>query len=234
MTDTAKTAIPPSIGLMDDIDAFATQAEISGSVLVDIGCGNGAPAQKLADRGATVTALDPDLRRDAAPYGPTEAGGSATFQIGSALDLPLDDNTADAALFIYSMHHIPVEKMADALAEAARVVKPGGLIYVAEPMLEGSSEEVCRSFHDETKVRLAAQEALDKAASGYASRHRFVYDTEYTYADFEEYLKDFDHYDFPDHLLRSPTVIAAFDACRTDMGYVLEQPILVDVFKLQA
>lgn len=232
MTKSSETGIPVSIGLMDDVDAIATQVSIRGSTLIDIGCGSGGPAQKLADRGATVTALDPDLRRDDTPYGPTEAGGKATFRVGSALELPLGDDTVDAALFIYSMHHIPADKMADALAEAARVVKPGGLVYIAEPMLEGSSEDVCRSFHDETEVRQTAQVALDRAEPNFASRQRFVYDVEYHYTDFEEYLQDFAHYDFPDSLLRSPTVVAAFDACRTDIGYVLDQPVLVDVFKV--
>ena len=230
--DTADTTAQRSLGLMDDIDAFATQFDIPGSVLIDIGCGDGGPATKLADRGATVTALDPDLRRSIEPYGPTDAGGTATFQVGTALDLPMDDSSADAALFIYSMHHVPVESMDAALSEAKRVVKSGGLVYVAEPGLTGSSEEVSKPFHDETPVRLAAQDALNHADGLFLARRRFIYDVEHIYTDFEEFIKDYAHYDFSDSDLRSPAVVNAFEKCKTDRGYVLGQPILVDAFKV--
>lgn len=228
--DVTDMTLPPSIGLMDDVDAFATQHQIPGSVLIDIGCGDGTPAIKFANRGARVTAIDPELRRSSTPYGPTDSGGQATFQVGSALALPAEDNTADAALFIFSMHHVPVESMEAALSEATRVVKPGGLVYVAEPTLIGTAEAVCRPFHDETIVRLAAQEALNRAEPVFASRKRFTYDAEYTYTDLEEYLQDFAHYNYPNSVLRSPGVVNAFEACKTENGYVLGQPILVDVF----
>lgn len=228
--DVTDMILPPSIGLMDEVDAFATQHQIEGSVLIDIGCGAGTPAMKLADRGATVTALDPDLRRSSTPYGPTDSGGHATFQIGSALALPIEDNTADAALFIFSMHHVPEDNMVTALQEAKRAVKPGGLVYVAEPTLIGTAEKVCRPFHDETHVRLVAQDALNRAEPLFASRKRFTYDTAYTYTSLEEYLQDFAHYGYSDSVLRSPDVVTAFEACKTENGYVLGQPILVDAF----
>jgi len=234
MMDATDLDLPPSIGLMDDVDAFATQHQIPGSILIDIGCGDGTPAIKLADRGATVTALDPDLRRSSTPYGPTKKGGRASFQTGSALALPVKENSVDAALFIFSMHHVPIESMQAALVEAIRVVKPGGLVYVAEPTLIGTAEEVCRHFHDETDVRLAAQDALNCAEPLFASRKRFTYDAEYVYTDYEDYLKEFAHYDFPDSGLRSTSVVAAFEACKTARGYVLGQPILVDAFRTAA
>lgn len=229
---TDRNLLPPSIGLMDDVDAFATQHEIKGSILADIGCGGGGPAIKLADLGATVTGLDPDLRRSKETYGPTETGGTARFQTGSALDLPFEDNSIDAALFIYSMHHVPAERMGDALAEARRVVRPGGTVYVAEPTLIGSAEEVCKPFHDETPLRLAAQEALTTAVPDFSSHDRFCYDVEYVYTNLEEYLGDFAHYNYPDSVLRSQAVIQAFESCRTDRGYIMGQPILVDVFEV--
>lgn len=58
--------------------------------------------------------------------------------------------------------------MAQALAEAARVLRPGGHLYVSEPVFAGPYNEVIRLFNDEGVVRAAAQAAIDEALHGAA------------------------------------------------------------------
>jgi SAM-dependent methyltransferase len=54
-----------------------------------------------------------------------------------------------------------------ALAELARVLRPGGWLYVSEPVYAGPFNELVRLYNDEGEVRAAAQAALDRAlASG--------------------------------------------------------------------
>ena len=53
--------------------------------------------------------------------------------------------------------------MAQALGEVARVLRPGGHLYVSEPVYGGAFNEVIRVFNDEGVVRAAAQAALDDA-----------------------------------------------------------------------
>ena len=55
--------------------------------------------------------------------------------------------------------------MAAALREAARVVRPGGLVYVAEPLAEGDFYALVSIVDDEDEVRDAAQRALAAAPS---------------------------------------------------------------------
>lgn len=43
------------------------------------------------------------------------------------------------------------------LAEAARVIRPGGLLIVMEPLAEGGFFDALRIVEDETAVRVAAQ-----------------------------------------------------------------------------
>jgi ArsR family transcriptional regulator len=50
--------------------------------------------------------------------------GSVELRRGDAADLPLDDASVDAAFAHMVLHYLP--SPADALAEMARVVKPGG------------------------------------------------------------------------------------------------------------
>ena len=66
-------------------------------------------------------------------------------------------------IFFNSLHHVPAESMDAALAEAARVLRRDGLLYVQEPSAQGPAFELLRPVNDETPVRNAAQQALQRA-----------------------------------------------------------------------
>ena len=59
---------------------------------------------------------------------------------------------------------MPIPRQGPALAEAARVLKPGGLLYIQEPIAAGAYFELMRPVEDETEVRAKAYEALQAAA----------------------------------------------------------------------
>lgn len=54
-----------------------------------------------------------------------------TLQIGSILDLPFEDGSFDAIFYHHVIEH--VDDPAKSLTELARVLRPGGLIYVGTP-----------------------------------------------------------------------------------------------------
>src|SRR5574343_108162 len=84
---------------------------------------------------------------------------------GRAEAVPCADASFDMVWMLKSLHHIP--DMAQALHEAARVLRPGGWLYVSEPVYAGQLNEIVRLYNDEGPVRAAAQQALDAAvASG--------------------------------------------------------------------
>ncbi len=132
-------------------------------VVVDVGCGSGGFVRWMRQRGAEPLGVEcePKLLQEAIRLDPAHA---EDYLDGVGQDLPVDDNRVDAVTFLSSLHHVPVEHMLGSLREAARVARPGGLVYVCEPVPEGPAFEVGRFIDDETEVRGRAKEALGAAA----------------------------------------------------------------------
>ena len=65
------------------------------------------------------------------------------------------------------LHDPQLNRLMDqALAEIARVLRPGGLAWISEPVFAGDMNEVIRLFHDEQQVREAAFAAIGRAVHG--------------------------------------------------------------------
>ena len=110
---------------------------------LDAGCGNGAFTETLIERCApsTVAAIDPSEGQLA--YARTRPGTTmAQFHVGDAQALPFDDDSFDAATMALVMAFLP--DAAKAVAELARVVRPGG--WVATYMWDIPAERSRRSI----------------------------------------------------------------------------------------
>ncbi len=127
--------------IADDI-AFRLGEE---PAIVDIGAGTGSLACVLRERmpAATIAAVEPDestRRIGQAKTGSQGAGGRQPDRLalpiawvdGHAEALPLADDSQDAAVMALMLHHLPADHKQRALAEVLRVLKPGGLLYVAD------------------------------------------------------------------------------------------------------
>lgn len=108
--------------------------ELAGrQVILDIGCGDGQIARALARQGSTVLGIDPtQLHIDVA----TQRGGGPTYMLGSASAVPVPDSSQDAVLACLVFEHI--DDMETAIAEVARVLKPGGQFsfFLNHPLLQ--------------------------------------------------------------------------------------------------
>ncbi|MDQ3125811.1 MAG: class I SAM-dependent methyltransferase [Pseudomonadota bacterium] len=93
---------------------------------VDIGCGEGRFCRMMRDRGISAIGVDPTaalIQRARA----LDPAGDYRVTGAEALDLP--DASVDLAAFYLSLIDIP--NLAAAMAEARRVVRPGGRVLVA-------------------------------------------------------------------------------------------------------
>ena len=147
-----------------DIDVLADLVPLDGREVVDVGCGNGALMRALAARGASVVGVEVTAEAVA------RAGEGCV--LGRADALPLPDASVDACVLMRSLHHVPAEAMPRAFTECARVLRPGGAMYVAEPVAAGEYFELVALVDDERAVRAQAQAAI--AATDALRRERTV------------------------------------------------------------
>lgn len=223
------------LGKADEIDVIAGLVSLAGCRLVDIGCGGGRVTRGLVARGAVAVGVEPDPIQ-AAKNREAEPVPNLAFAEAPGEALPLADDAMDVALFSYSLHHVPETKMAAALAEAIRVLKPvTGTLLVMEPMLSGTMEALYRPFHDKSPVRRAAYGAMRRNAKPRFAEHREVYWCEDSrYDDFESFVAEnvsTTHTAFSRERIDTPEVRARFDAGRKDDGFVFSQFIRLDLFR---
>jgi SAM-dependent methyltransferase len=144
-----------------------------GERLLDLGCGGGRHAFEAMKRGAAVTALDyseGELKDVRATVGGMLAAGEivdsayAGVANGDALDLPFPDAAFDRIICSEVLEHIWDDRRA--IAELARVLRPGGRLAVTVPTRW--PERVCwaldRHYHDTPggHVRIYRQAELER------------------------------------------------------------------------
>jgi SAM-dependent methyltransferase len=125
-----------------------------GDRVLDLGCGAGRHAFELYRRGADVVAFDQDAAELAevgamfgamALEGEAPAGAGARTVEGDALDLPFGDGEFDRVVAAEVLEHIPDDERA--IAELARVLRPGGTLAVTVP--RWLPERICWALSDE-------------------------------------------------------------------------------------
>lgn len=101
-----------------------------GSRVLDVACGTGNLAIPLARLGAVVTGVDiaPNLLAQARQRAAAE-GLSIAFDEGDAEQLPYPDGSFDAVVSMFGAMFAPQPELV--AAEFARVLKPGGLLAMA-------------------------------------------------------------------------------------------------------
>ena len=112
--------------------------------MVDVGCGTGTLAIALAARGAEVVAVDGDP--EVLALARAKPGADAVqWREGTATALALPASSADRVVMSLLLHHLGADAKRAALAEAVRVLRPGGRLHVADwgrprdPLMRGAA-----------------------------------------------------------------------------------------------
>lgn len=161
--DSATDAAADFIGYLDAARGIALIAQAkqwsfdqlalaSGHTALDIGCGTGedvvAMAALVAPDGRAM-GVDASAAMVAEAIQRHSRIGGVAFQHGDALSLPFDSATFDACRCERTLQH--VDDPDRAVAEMARVLKPGGRVALIEPdweglLISGSDPELSRAI----------------------------------------------------------------------------------------
>ncbi|TDD39549.1 SAM-dependent methyltransferase [Saccharopolyspora elongata] len=153
--DDATRSMREAADNMTDLMIEKLAVEPARSVL-DIGCGIGEPAVRLARaRNVDVVGINVSRQQLAAATERATVEGlqdRVRFAFADALDLPFPPESFDAAWFFESLLHMPDRRRA--LSQAARVLRPGGRLAVADFIRRGPDldeqtavEERLAGFH---------------------------------------------------------------------------------------
>ncbi|WP_013122650.1 class I SAM-dependent methyltransferase [Thiomonas sp.] len=228
----------------NELDVLAELVPIgNGLKVIELGCGSARLLTELLERCPACEALA--LEVDAVQHAknlarlPEMLAPRLRFVRDSATAIPAADGGFELALMLKSLHHIPQGAMQTALAETWRVLRPGGWLYVSEPVYEGALNDIVKLYNDEGPVRAAAQAALDRALSTgqwqQTAERRF--DMPAHFPNWESFEQRMLYPSFADHQITDDLrqrVKAAFDPHCGANGAHFTRPIHVRLLQKQA
>ena len=185
MTDNLRSSIPE----IDRESLVKQRLPLGGARVIDIGCGEGWLAQLVADESESGIGIDPAktaIERALA----ANSSANATYHLASADNLPVEDSWADIVVYYNSLHHVPTELQPKAVKETARVLAPGGLLMIVEPLPSGSAYELFKPVEDEAAVYDTTLQLILGLAAGreFAQDLEELFIDSYVYAGYDEFL----------------------------------------------
>jgi SAM-dependent methyltransferase len=136
------------------VEELARSMPEDARVLLEVGCGTGGMLAELEGMGdgLAITGVEPS---EAARV--VAAGAGHKVEPGTFEQLPVEDRSLDALIALDVLEHCSDDAVA--LAEAARALRPGGLLFLTVPALQSlwsPHDEANRHFRRYAREELAA------------------------------------------------------------------------------
>ncbi len=137
-----------------DLSSLVARALPPAQAVVDLGCGTGALLARLRERSELAIGVDNSTAMLELAAERLSGQSGVSLRLGELTHLPLRDSEVGAAVLSMVLHHLP--DPGAALAEAARVLAPGGVLVVAE--LDSHEAEDLRDSHGDYRLGFLAQD----------------------------------------------------------------------------
>jgi SAM-dependent methyltransferase len=132
--------------------------EAGARTILELGCGTGNDAARLADAGYSVTAID--LSGEAIQQARARYGTMARFAVADMTRrLPFPGSGFDAVMSNVAMHMFPDSVTRGVFAEVERLVRPAGLFLFHVNALEDRPLRACRLPARELEPDYVAEES---------------------------------------------------------------------------
>lgn len=143
------------------------EAGLKGLEVLEVGCGRGVGVEVILDRlgAAHVRAsdIDPEQVERAMRRLHGRSPRSYTLSTGDAVSIETGDASVDAVVSFGTLHHVP--RWQDAVAEVARVLRPGGSFLFEEVPRHVLDTRTFRTLTDHPREdRFEAREFADELA----------------------------------------------------------------------
>jgi ubiquinone/menaquinone biosynthesis C-methylase UbiE len=160
-----KLSDPQADLVCEEREIYESLLPLKGANVLELGCGKAEKTLAIArlNAVASISAMEVDEIQHVRNLALTDLPANVGFFRGGAEAIPAPDASFDIVMMFKSLHHVPVESMSRAMAEIRRVLKPGGLAYISEPVYAGEFNDILRLFNDEQAVRAAAFAAVEQA-----------------------------------------------------------------------
>ena len=231
---------PEDQALTSELKVISRMLDLKGASILELGCGAAEKTRAIAERTevASITAVEIDPIQHTKNLKIVDLP-KVTFKSYGAELIPEADNSFEAVLMFKSLHHVPVASMDQALKEICRVLKPGGLAYISEPVFAGEFNEIMRLFHDEEIVRRHAFNAVSRAVNSeiLELKEEYFFKNVIRLASFDQYLAGILGVTHTDHQVTEETLTEVkrrFLKHETEEGYVFQIPNRIDLLRKPA
>lgn len=218
-------------------EIYENKLALDNKHILELGCGKAYLTRKIATTGTgrTMVAMEVDKIQHEKNLLIADLP-NVTFKLAGGESIPEGDKSADVVLMFKSLHHVPLDSLDDTLKEIHRVLKPGGLAYISEPVFDGDFNEVIRLFHDEEIVRNAAFDALKKSIDNglFELEEEIFFNAPRHYQNFEDFENRLIKVTHSDHQLSEELlekVRAQFSKHMTAEGADFLTPGRIDILK---
>jgi len=230
----------PNYRQATELEIMRQYLPLAGARLLELGCGSAWMTRLLATELAAGEIIATEVDRIQHQKNLLiEDLQNVTFVLGGAEAIDLPPHSVDLVVMLKSLHHVPVELMNKALSEIHRVLKPGGLAYISEPVYRGDFNEIMRLFHDEQAVRKAAFDAVTRAVAGgdFELVEQIFFDAPGHFEDFAEFENRMLKVTHTQHKIDNglyQRIREAFERHMTPQGATFSKPMRVDLLKKAA
>lgn len=172
------------------IQAINSYAPLTGTRILEIGCGSGRMTSDLAHYAASIVATDTNATLlEQAKTNIHAKNIEFLYTPDGAPDFPA--GSFDLVIYSLSLHHIPDDKMIDNLRHSGNLLHEKGTIVVIEPGNSGSFLQIKKHFGagsgDETREKNAAIKAL-RNLDGWILSPTYHFDVDFLFIDEFDFL----------------------------------------------